>query len=50
MAPPLLQAPESWPQLDSALLIASRSKQACLTCRSIRHHIGEAEIPLLTCR
>ena len=50
MAPSLLQIPESWPQLDSSLLIASRRKHVCLTCRSIRHHLGEAEIPLLTCQ
>ena len=50
MAPSLRQAPENWPQLDSYLLIASRSKQVCLTCRSFRHHLGEAEIPLLTCQ
>ena len=50
MVPSLLQAPESWPQLDSSLLIASRSKQVCLTCRSFRHHLGEGEIPLLTCQ
>ena len=50
MAPSLLQAPESWPQLDSSLLAPSRSKQVCLTCRSFRHHLGEAEIPLLTCQ
>ena len=48
MAPSLLQVPESWPQLDSSLLIASRSKQVCLTCRSFRHHLGVAETPLLT--
>jgi hypothetical protein len=50
MAPSLLHVPESWPQLDSSLLIPSRSKQVCLTCRSFRHHLSEAEIPLLTCQ
>jgi len=50
MAQYLLQAPESLPQLDSSLLIASRSKLVCLTCRSFRHHLGEAETPLLTCQ
>jgi len=48
MVPSLLQAPESWPQLDSSQLIASRSKQICLTCRSFGHHLGVAETPLLT--
>ena len=48
MVPSLLQVPESWPQLDSSLLIASRSKQICLTCRSFRHHLGVADPPLLT--
>jgi hypothetical protein len=50
MAPLLLQAPESWPQLDSSLLIPSHSKQVCLTCRSFRHHLNDDEIPLLTCQ
>jgi len=50
MAPSLLQAPESSPQLDSSLLIPSRSKQVCLTCRSFRHHLSDDEIPLLTCQ
>jgi len=50
MAPTLLHAPESWPHLDSSLLIPSRSNQVCLTCRFFRHHLGEAEIPLLTCQ
>ena len=48
MVPSLLQAPESWPQLNSSLLIASHSKQVCLTCRSFRHHAGVNCIPLLT--
>jgi len=30
MTPSLLQVPESWPQLDSSLLIASRSKQGAV--------------------
>jgi len=50
MALSLLQAPESWPQLDPSLLIPRRSKQVCLTCRWFRHHLGEAEIPKLTCQ
>ena len=50
MDPSLLEAPESWPQLDPSLLIPSRSKQVCLTCRSFRHHLSDDEIPLLTCQ
>ena len=50
MAPSLHEAPESWPQLDTSLLIPSRSKQVCLTCRSFRHHLSDDEIPLLTCQ
>jgi hypothetical protein len=50
MAMTLLHATESWPHLDSSLLIPSRSKQVCLTCRSFRHHLSDDEIPLLTCQ
>jgi len=50
MAPSPLRVPESWPHLDSSLLIPSRSKQVCLTCRSFRHHLSDDEIPLLTCQ
>jgi len=46
----LLKAPESWPQLDSPLLIPSHSKQICLTCRSFRHHLSGDGIPLLACQ
>ena len=42
MVPSLLQAPESWPQLDCSLLIASRSKQVCLTRRCPNWAGGEA--------
>ena len=40
---------EEWPWLDQGILIASRSRQVCLTCHFFRHHPGPNCIPLLSC-
>ncbi|MCT0213817.1 MULTISPECIES: galactose oxidase [unclassified Synechococcus] len=40
---------ETWPYLDQDVLVASRSRQVCMTCHWFRHHAGVNCIPLLTC-
>jgi hypothetical protein len=41
---------ETWPYLDSDVLLASRSRKVCMTCHWFRHHAGAQCIPLLTCQ
>ena len=43
------EAWEGWAYLDDGVLIASRSRQVCMTCHFFRHHPGPECIPLLTC-
>ncbi|MBM5818348.1 MAG: galactose oxidase [Cyanobacteria bacterium K_Offshore_surface_m2_239] len=45
-----LEAMEDWPFRDQDVLMASRSRQVCLTCHWFRHHAGPNCIPLLTCQ
>ncbi len=40
---------EAWPYLDQGVLIASRSRKVCLTCRWFRHVAPADAIPLLSC-
>ncbi len=41
---------EHWPYLDEAVLVASRSRQVCMTCHWFRHHAGANCITVLTCQ
>ena len=41
---------EEWPYLNQEVLVASRSRQVCLTCHFFRHHAEPNCIPLLTCQ
>ena len=39
-----------WPYLTQPVLVASRSRQVCLTCRFFGHQAAADAIPLLTCQ
>jgi hypothetical protein len=40
---------EEWPYLDEGVLLKTRSRKVCMTCRWFRHHAGVNGIPVLTC-